>query len=63
MEITKEQANRILSACYGRASAARNRVQEIEAQIAQLQVQLSRAKEEMIRAEGSYEDARAILEG
>lgn len=63
MEITKNQARKILAITYGRASEARNRVQEIEAQIAQLQVQLGRAKDEMIRAEGSYEDAREILEG
>lgn len=59
MNLTKEQAERILAALYGRACVARDRVNEIEAQIASLQIQLSRAKEEMIRAEGIYEDVRA----
>ena len=61
MEITKEQASILLAALYGRASLARERVVDIEAQISSLQAQLSRAKNEMIRAEGHYEDARAIL--
>ncbi len=62
MQINKEQSRKLLAALYGRASVARERVGEIEAQIASLQAQLSRAKTEMIRAEGHYEDARLLLE-
>ena len=62
MQINKEQARSLLAALYGRAVVSRERVGDIEAQIASLQAQLSRAKTEMIRAEGHYEDARLLLE-